>query len=333
MQDPVEKKGKGPMGFLLKCGLTILLLGLFLYRTDLARLLSHLKDIAFGTALLVVLLSLAGVFVNSVKWFLLLPQYPLLKLFGVNFIGLYYTLLLPGQMTGEVAKAYRLGRGKRDAEQIAASVLVDKITGVIGVFAMIAMGLFLSDRSLGTGMLISAFTGMAVCLAVLVLIRSQEVYRGLSALLTRLSRRPGRFSRLVAQVLRMIEAWHSYCRRSGLLLISAGIGFVYQIVPVFCILLLAREIGIEVEFADWCWVFGVVSLALFFPITVSGIGIREGTFVGILGWMGVAMEKSLALSFSIFAFQILLALIGGGIDLSMKDKEEETGFHQAREKG
>ena len=72
--------------------------------------------------------------------------------------------------------------------------------------------------------------------------------------------------------------------------------------------------GINILFFDWCWIQGVLSLALLLPLTFAGLGIREGTLISILGILGVAPEKALALSFSILGLQIILASIGGLIE-------------------
>lgn len=46
--------------------------------------------------------------------------------------------------------------------------------------------------------------------------------------------------------------------------------------------------SIPVAFSDWCWIFGVITTLLFFPVSISGIDIREESFIGILGYLGVA---------------------------------------------
>jgi glycosyltransferase 2 family protein len=84
--------------------------------------------------------------------------------------------------------------------------------------------------------------------------------------------------------------------------------------------MLASKIGIELRVADWLWVFAVVSLAVLLPLSLGGIGIREGAFVGVLGFLGVAAELALALSLTIFAFQILVASAGAILDFSRVGK-------------
>lgn len=84
---------------------------------------------------------------------------------------------------------------------------------------------------------------------------------------------------------------------------------------------------ININFADWCWVFGVISLVVFLPITIGGIGLREGSFVILLGQLSVSSEKALALSLSIFGLQIIGGLTGGIIDFMINFSKSRSRFN------
>jgi hypothetical protein len=66
-----------------------------------------------------------------------------------------------------------------------------------------------------------------------------------------------------------------------------------------------------VGFVDWCWIFGVLSVALFLPFSIAGVGVRDLTLVGLLGLMSVPPDKAMALSFYLLAVNIFIAGIGG----------------------
>jgi hypothetical protein len=56
-------------------------------------------------------------------------------------------------------------------------------------------------------------------------------------------------------------------------------------------------------------VFGLASL----PITINGIGVREGGFIYFLGLYGVAPESAVAISLGVLAMLICVGMIGGMI--------------------
>lgn len=68
-------------------------------------------------------------------------------------------------------------------------------------------------------------------------------------------------------------------------------------------LMIAAEVGIELKMADWLWIFAVVSLAVLLPLSIGGIGIREGAFVGGLGYLNFSGKLALALSLAIFTLR------------------------------
>jgi hypothetical protein len=60
------------------------------------------------------------------------------------------------------------------------------------------------------------------------------------------------------------------------------------------------------------------------PVTIGGIGLREASFVGLLGGLGVGSEKALVLSFCIFGLQIIGALTGGIVNIVEKNYKSKT---------
>lgn len=90
-----------------------------------------MRSAVLSLPLIWIVYALIAVFVshllNALRWRLLLQGFSFPTLIRYTFAGLYYGMVLPGQLAGELAKAYSLGRGRKDAETIAASVLVDRV--------------------------------------------------------------------------------------------------------------------------------------------------------------------------------------------------------------
>ena len=52
------------------------------------------------------------------------------------------------------------------------------------------------------------------------------------------------------------------------------------------------------------------------PVSVAGIGLREGAFIGSLGFLGVSGERAIALSFGVFALMAFGAMVGWIVDIA-----------------
>ncbi len=285
-----------------------LLTGLFIH-VDFSQLLNVFSQFRANTLFLVIILTYLALFVNAVKWHLLLPEYKIATLFNFNLVAVYYSLILPGQFLGELAKAYYFGRGKQDAEKIAASIVVDKITGFIGILFVGLFGIHTTVQSLPTILNVS-FQIIALCLILGLL--SVKILLVLLVQLKRVSR----FQQTSSSLNRLFDAWLIYLKMPRLLLNSVLLGSFFQLMCVAIVAVLANGLGLSVSWVDWCWIFSVVSLAVFLPLTIAGIGIREGAFVGTLSLLDIPLEKGLALSFSLFGLNLLTALVGGLIELN-----------------
>jgi uncharacterized membrane protein YbhN (UPF0104 family) len=120
-----------------------------------------------------------------------------------------------------------------------------------------------------------------------------------------------RLNKVVGQINRALEAWRFYLRRGDLLAESLLLALAFQFLSTLTCAILAVGVGIILPFADWCWVMGIVSLSVCLPITIGGIGLREGVFIGLLGFLRVSAVAAMALSFAIFLLTFCGAAVGG----------------------
>jgi hypothetical protein len=65
---------------------------------------------------------------------------------------------------------------------------------------------------------------------------------------------------------------------------------------------------------------GLISLLVFLPISISGIGVRELGFVGVLRLFEIDISTALTLSLLVFSLQIVGAAIGALFELTVKGK-------------
>ena len=295
-----------------KLSITAVLLALFVWRIDLHALLIAIRDVSAGGWLMNLLLFLAAHLLAAYKWRLLLPEGRFGTLLKLNFVGQYYGMLLPGQIAGEAVKAYRLGKGQQNAERLAASVVIDRITGFLGLLAVALCGIALSWSS-ARQTILAALLLAVVALCALLFSFQLPWWERASQML---SRRGARAERVAGQLLRLLVAWRDYARAPLQLLVSVLVGAAFQLIAVWINFRIGKEVGLTVAFADWCWVFGIVSIVTALPFTVAGLGLREGSFVGALALLGVASEKAVAVSFVVFSLLLAGAAIGAVLEFS-----------------
>lgn len=305
------------LNLLAKILITAVLLLWFLSRSNFTYVWQLLYNLSWPFFLSAVLVSLAGLALNSVKWRLLLPDFSWRTIFRTNLIGQYYSTLLPGQLAGEAAKAYLLGREHKQAQRVAASIIIDKITGLLGgVFIVGIFGLLLTKQYLPAAWLVIFLIAGISLAGLLIIVRVDYFYAVVSRAINYFGRRFGGLASFWSFLLKLIDSWRYYARQQYVLAVSILLGASYQLISVLVTLILASQIGLTISFIDWCWVWSVLSLVLLLPITIAGLGLREGTLVGILGLLGVLSPQALAVSFALFGVQIIIAAAGGILEFS-----------------
>ena len=301
---------------LLKIIFTFILLYVFLIKVNTSAVFSSISKISFATITCVILIDLAANFLSAYKWHLLVPQHSYMQILLVGMLGRFYSFVLPGQLVGEAVKAYQLGTKINPREQIAASVVIDKVTGFIGVFVVGIIGLLLSEKKIPGAFLEILITGMTLSLLFLFSLRLNYVKNLLKKFITYIGKLIPRINPFLEKINNMLVVWEVYLLRPLFIFYNIVLGCLYQFTGVFMIFLLSRSLNISLNVTDYCWIFAVVSIALLLPLTIAGLGIREGAFVGIMGMMGISNEQALALSFAFLGVQILDALIGGLVELT-----------------
>ncbi len=248
--------------------------------------------------------------VSTYKWNILLPKSHFLVLLKFVFISQYYAIILPGQLAGEMMKAYCMGKGQKNAEQIAVSVFFDRITGIIGLLLFVLGGLFLSRQQVPLNLTIFTVALLAALCGLLFSVRFDWFFSLLTRFLDRAQDRFASLTKMMGQVTQALEAWRFYLRRGDLVVYSLMLALAFQFLSTLTCAILAWGLGINLPFPDWCWVLGMVSLFVVLPIAIGGIGVREGAFVGLLGFLGVPAATALALSFTIFFLTLCGAAVG-----------------------
>jgi hypothetical protein len=109
-------------------------------------------------------------------------------------------------------------------------------------------------------------------------------------------------------------ALHECLRKPWRLLASFLLALVFHALCVAIQWLLGQGLHIALTWGEWAIVYAGVSLLVLLPISIAGIGLREGGYVGVLALFGIASGSALAISFAVFGFTLLGAAIGGALE-------------------
>src|SRR6185312_1381867 len=199
---------------LLKITVSCALLALLLWRVPLGEIGVHMRSFHAITLVVVVSLSLACWGIAAIRQWCLLPEFRYRDLLYVTFVAKFYATVLPGQIAGDVVKAYRLGQQSPRAGHAEAATLLDRGLGLFALFVVSAIASLYSTR------LPMPFRLFFICGAIGIpiggAIVASSLFRGV--MVERLlARRRGRIGAFVRE---FSLALHDHLHRPGMLLVT-----------------------------------------------------------------------------------------------------------------
>jgi uncharacterized membrane protein YbhN (UPF0104 family) len=278
---------------------SLLLMGILAWRLDHEQLLQAFTGLDLRYWLLAGAVYVVAQVVSSLRWQLLSAplgfETPWRHYLSFYFIGMFFNLLLPTSVGGDVVRALYLAAGRPRLSQAVLSILADRGTGLaVLVMLACAAGMFVPLAGWMSGILIALGAGMVLGLAALPAL----------PLLSQLPVVGPRLSKLV-------EGARVYLRRPGLLAGSTVLSVVVQLAGVLQVWLIAKGLGLAVPIGYVAVVVPLVALLTLIPISVSGMGLREVGMVVLLGPAGVSSAAAVTLSLLTFASCAAISLAGG----------------------
>jgi uncharacterized protein (TIRG00374 family) len=291
------------------------LTALVLWKADPAAVLragarADLWWIAAATLLVVVDRALM-----AYRWLLLLcpiavdMRPPFRAVMRVFFVSTFLGTFLPASVGGDAVRAYGLARLKIPPGPAVASVLMDRLLGVLSI-VLVGMAGLIGARTDGLAsnraIELSLLGASTVCLIGGLIVFSRTA----ADLATRATRRfPIAALRMLAAEL--MQATRAYAPFRGELatVLAGSVGVqVLRIVQAYC---LGRALGIGTPLATYFALIPLILLVMLLPVTINGIGTSQVAFVWFFGHVGVLDPEAFALSILFLALGVVGNLPGG----------------------
>ncbi len=291
---------------LIQIAVSALLLFLILRQVSWAEVQEALRRIDLRWLLLAWGLFIVGVVVRAVRWQILLGalglRRPLGELTLWYFVGGFFNVLLPTGFGGDAVRAAELAQDTGRLGPAVNSVVVDRY---LGLMVLLAMGL--AAWPLQPGAVPAAVFWLTAVLFAGGLLAAWLLRRPWWA---EWSRRGGLPARAV-QILRLPqlgEAVAPYDR--SVLLRALAASLLFNLLLIGWNLAIALGLGLHLPLAIFLVFVPLTSVALLLP-AFGGLGVRELTYVGLFGSIGVPQATALALSLGVYIITVATGLVGG----------------------
>jgi glycosyltransferase 2 family protein len=268
-----------------KMGLSVLLLALLLWKTDLSDLGEAVAKAHAGWVLAALAGYIASQVVSAIRWVMLARPLgfadPFGHFFRAYFTGVYMNLFAPSTVAGDIGRALFLASGQRRKALAFTTVIADRGLGFV-VLSWIAAAAILTQP--GYHVPAPVYYG-----AWIIPPATLFGWLYLPQMVVRIFNPENRWRKLVQQDL---AAYWSDVRLLGE---TSAVACVFHIMQILTQVLLARALGLQVPLAFFFIFVPVVNILGMAPVSFSGIGIREGGYLFFLTQIGVTRAAAVAL--------------------------------------
>ncbi len=305
---------------ILKLGITVSVLWWVFHKLGVegrANLLVSVRHAKPAGLILAFSIFVLTTFIGIIRWRMLLRTQgmgiPFWHLAWITGVGLFFNLFLIGATGGDFFKAWYVARAQPARKpQAVLSILVDRLIGLVGLFVLAACSVLAYRQVLSghsqTRMVVPFVLG-GLGIVLVVALASTQRHRIVTQgwWLWIWHRLPGR------EIFRKLsESYDQYGRSPGVLFTAFMLSMGVHALMVVAAWAIGWSIGIEglglKHYFVYCPIINAIAAV---PVTVGGLGLREGAYQFFLALEGVHSPDATALSLIFYGNGLLLGLICG----------------------
>jgi len=241
------------------------------------------------------LLYIVTVYLSSHRWKHLLSlvdgssDLGSFRLFSLYLMGSFFSRLLPGMVGGDAVRAYYLYKETKSGTMALASVFADRY---MGFAAMLSLGLI--ALPFGISKIRGSDAGWAIPLEwIIPLIALVFITVSFITFTLKIG---NRFSK----VKDFYEYFLKLKNSPAILLKSFSLSVIIQIIGILAVYLISVGIGAKTSLIEFFLFVPIINTITALPISMSGLGVREGAFVVLLGLTGIKPEVATSISLAWF---------------------------------
>ncbi len=232
----------------------------------------------------------------------------------IVLIGSFYNVVLPGSNGGDFIKGGIIKSKAKDApiSEIASIILMERVLGLtmsvfIGFISTLVLSphileLIKTEVSFAKWIYISFAFVSVILIALRFLIRNNN--KNKSSIL-------GKIIKLMNTIIGVPFG------TLIILLVSSMLKYLTELLSIYCV---TYSLGLDVSFSFICFIVPMIFLVVFLPISLGGLGVREGAFVYFFSKLGIGTSLAISASFMIYFYNVLVFLSGGIIQFNSKSK-------------
>lgn len=277
------------------------------------KFLALLKNVRIHYLILSVLLAFVLNFSSAVKWNMLLKSRGIIvklwRIYAYYNIGKFFNLILPTSLGGDVVRIFQLGKFTGKKHSAAASVIVERFTGLIVLMLMTILAVILNLKTFNQLWLsIALLVGSAFLGTIIWIVLSEKVFIFFHDKIGNKIRIIGKVFVKLNKIRKTIIEFKSDNRAMFWAITNS---IIFQLLAVINVWVSAKAFNDELDFITCLIAVPVILFIMNIPFSIGGIGLMEFSYVFTLPLFGISTALSISTALLIRFKSIFDALIGG----------------------
>lgn len=313
------RSGGSPWRWVLKSAVSAALLAFLLHKISLGHLVEQVRGMDRRLLVTAIAVFATSNVAGWLQWHVLLRSsgiaLPHRRTFAFYNIGLFFNNFLPANIGGDAVKVYDVSRDGTSAYQVIAVTLLDRLLGVFSlcVLAIIADVILIVVASGHYGFYLLIFFACMVPAIGFYFVR--PLGNWLRRFVMRL---PLSLDRRMTSILDHLSPFKGR-RRLLAQLVAFSMGI--QALRILTHVLVGMALGVSVDrvvLLKFLVYVPILSLAMIPPVTINGIGVREGLGILLFAQAGIGKTDAFAMEFITYIISVLASLAGLGFFLARR---------------
>jgi hypothetical protein len=294
-----------------KVAVSVVLFAVLLRRIDWSQVAPTLERARPEWLLAACSLLVASNIVGSWQWSRLLRAVdiplPFWKVVAYYHVGLFWNNFLPANVGGDIARVSDAARAGSTRATAFSTVLLDRL---IGTTALGGLAVITTLPAIDHFHLAAVYLGILGFFLVAVAVLWAVLHTGFLALVDRALSAVGlaRMRPALAELAQRLAAFRS--RRpllARLLLVAVAV----QVMRIFVHVAVARALDLHIEWTYFFLFVPLLAVIVSLPISLNGIGVREGAGIVLFGLVGLDKGAAFLLQFTTYLVAVAVSMIGG----------------------
>jgi glycosyltransferase 2 family protein len=305
-----------------KIAITALFFFYIFRKTDLDQFVMTLRNARIDILISGFLILWIGHYICTYRWRMLMrPLMPipsLNNLFGIYCIGLFFNMIFPTVIGGDVVKMYYAGKPSKKYAQSFAAAFLDRDAGMFAMMIIACVAVLVYPVAV-PGIPVSIIIWSVFIAFVLgnIAIFVPRVHRLMTDILQRLN-----LSKIATKVDMISSAFQIMGKHKSVLLWSLVISFANQLLVIAVIWITAWALRLDISLSYFLIFVPVITLISMMPISLNGMGLREYSYKSLFGAIGVLPASCVALGLISSIVLILTSLPGGIVYIFFRSRAD-----------